>query len=74
VDPPGVRGFQWVLHIRRLSAGEPVIAIPEDRAPFGRVLSPSSIKDPSTIGHVPPASSASPLTRSLRSVKRLLGS
>ncbi len=74
VDPPSVRGFQWVLHIRRLSAGEPVIPIPEDRAPFGRVPPPSSIRDPSTIGHGPPAASSSPLTRSLHRVKRLLRS
>jgi tRNA (mo5U34)-methyltransferase len=39
-QPPDVRGFQWVLHIRRRSAGEPVIPIPEDRAPFGRVHRP----------------------------------
>ena len=50
VQPPGVRGFQWGLHIRRLSAGESVNPLPEDRAPFGRVPPPSSIKDPSTLG------------------------
>jgi SAM-dependent methyltransferase len=50
VQPPGVRGFQWELRIRRLSAGEPVVRLPEDRAPFGRIPPPIPIKDPATIG------------------------
>jgi len=40
VQPPWVRGFQWGLHIRRLSAGDPIVALPEDGAPFGRVPPP----------------------------------
>jgi SAM-dependent methyltransferase len=36
-EPPTVRGFQWLLHIRRVSAKEPIISLPEDRAPFGHV-------------------------------------
>jgi SAM-dependent methyltransferase len=50
VRPPGVRGFQWVLHIRRLSCGEPIVALPEDHAPFGRVPAPVPTADPSRIG------------------------
>jgi SAM-dependent methyltransferase len=49
VHPPGVRGFQWSLHIRRLSAGEPIVALPEDSAPFGR-LAPAGLADPWRIG------------------------
>lgn len=48
--PPGLRGFQWLLHIRRLSAGEPVIPLPEDRAPFGRLPPPIPIMDPALVG------------------------
>ena len=47
---PGLRGHQWLLHIRRLSAGEPVIPIPEDQAPFGRLPPPIPIKDPTKVG------------------------
>jgi len=35
--PPNLRGHQWMLHIRRLSAGESVVPLPEDRAPFGHL-------------------------------------
>jgi SAM-dependent methyltransferase len=49
-EPPDVRGFQWLLHIRRLSAGEPIVPLPEDRAPFGRMPPPICAKHPSTIG------------------------
>jgi SAM-dependent methyltransferase len=49
-EPPSVRGFQWLLHIRRLLAGEAVISLPEDRAPFGHVPPPIPISNPSTIG------------------------
>jgi hypothetical protein len=48
-EPPP-RGLPIVLHIRRLSAGEPIIPLPEDRAPFGQVAPPIPIRDPSTIG------------------------
>jgi SAM-dependent methyltransferase len=48
-EPPGVRGFQWLLHIRRISAGEPIIPLPEDAAPFGRVAPHIPTGDPSTI-------------------------
>jgi len=48
--PPGVRGFQWLLHIRRLSAGGPVIQIPEDHAPFGRMPPPIPVMDPRNVG------------------------
>ena len=47
---PGLRGFQWLLHIRHLSAGEPVIAIPEDQAPFGRLPPPIPVMDPTKVG------------------------
>ena len=47
---PSFRGYQWLLHIRQLSAGEPVIPIPEDRAPFGRSPPPILTMDPVKIG------------------------
>ena len=50
VQPPGLRGFQWMLHIRRVDAGAPIVALPEDRAPFGRLPPPSVSGDPSKIG------------------------
>jgi SAM-dependent methyltransferase len=50
-QPPVVRGFQWGLHIRPLSAGEPTIVLPEDRAPFGHVPPPVIVaRDPWKIG------------------------
>jgi SAM-dependent methyltransferase len=36
-EPPTVRGFQWMLYIRRIATGDPIVALPEDRAPFGQV-------------------------------------
>lgn len=50
VQAPWVRGYQWALHIRRVSAGEPIVPLPEDRAPFGHVPPPVVLKDPSKIG------------------------
>jgi SAM-dependent methyltransferase len=47
---PGVRGYQWLLHIRSVASGEPFITLPEDEGPFGRIPPPLSIADPSTIG------------------------
>jgi SAM-dependent methyltransferase len=49
-EPPSVRGFQWSLHIRRLSAGEPIVPLPEDHAPFGRVPPPVVPANLSKIG------------------------
>jgi hypothetical protein len=48
--PPTIRGFQWLLHIRSLTAGETVISIPGDRAPFGRLPPPIPIMDPAKVG------------------------
>ena len=48
--PPTVRGFQWLLHIRRLSAGEPTVRLPEDHAPFGHLPPPIPIMDPTLVG------------------------
>ena len=50
VQPPVVRGFQWGLHIRPISAGEPVVPLPEDHVPFGRLPPPQLFKDVSRIG------------------------
>jgi len=50
VQAPVVRGFQWGLHIRPISAGDPVVPLPEDHAPFGRVPPPVVAKDASRIG------------------------
>jgi len=49
-QPPALRGFQWLLHIRRLSDGEPVVPLPEDDAPFGRVPPPIPLMSPSLVG------------------------
>jgi SAM-dependent methyltransferase len=49
-EPPTVRGYQWLLHIRPLSPGVATIPLPEDRAPFGRVPPPIPLGDPSLIG------------------------
>lgn len=49
--PPRVRGFQWMLHIRKLTCGEPTVSLPEDNAPFGIRQAPSGIQNPSGIGH-----------------------
>ena len=48
--PPGLRGYQWLLQIRRLSAGEAVVPLPEDRAPFGRLPPPIPIMNPAMVG------------------------
>ena len=33
--PPDMRGFQWVLVMRPIAAGQPEIQLPEDIAPPG---------------------------------------
>ena len=48
--PPAVRGFQWLLHIRRLSDGILLCRLPEDRAPFGRLPPPIPIMSPAMVG------------------------
>jgi len=48
--PPGVRGFQWLLHIRRLSSEWPTVKLTEDRAPFGRMPPPIPIMRPDLVG------------------------
>ena len=48
--PPTLRGFQWLLHIRRLSAGQPAVRLQEDRAPFGRLPPPIPVMDPTKVG------------------------
>ncbi len=50
MQPPEVRGHQWLLHIRPLSAGQPLVELPEDQAPFGHRRASNPLKDPSTIG------------------------
>ncbi len=49
-EPPAVRGFQWLLRIRHIAGGDPIIALPDDEGPFGRVPPPNPIAHPSTIG------------------------
>jgi SAM-dependent methyltransferase len=49
-EPPRVRGYQWLLHIRWLSFGEPIVPLPEDRAPFGRLPPPIPIMNPAEVG------------------------
>ena len=36
-SPPGIRGFQWLLHIVPRGSNRTIIPLPEDRAPFGRL-------------------------------------
>jgi hypothetical protein len=50
--PPALRGYQWLLYIRRLPTGEPVVSLPEDRAPFGRLPPPIPIMSPNLVGCV----------------------
>lgn len=47
--PPGIRGFQWVLHISKKGQGAPV-ELGEDVAPYGRKPPPVVTRDPSRIG------------------------
>lgn len=49
-EPPHVRGFQWLLHIRSISCGEPIISLPEEAGPFGRMPPPVPTEHPSTVG------------------------
>ena len=48
--PPALRGFQWLLYIRRRTENEPDFIIPEDTAPFGRLPPPIPIVDPVHVG------------------------
>lgn len=50
VVPPGVRGFQWEIHIAHASPGRERIVLPTDNAPFGRVPPPVLTRDPSRVG------------------------
>lgn len=47
--PPGIRGFQWEMHIRKKGQGAPV-EIGEDLAPYGKKPPPVVTRDPSKIG------------------------
>ena len=47
---PSFRGYQWLLYIGRVGAGKPVIRIPLDEAPFGRLPPPIPIMDPTKVG------------------------
>jgi SAM-dependent methyltransferase len=49
-EPPGVRGFQWLLHIRSITSGQPIISLPDEEGPFGRIPPPIPDAAPSTIG------------------------
>ena len=39
-EPPGLRGFQWLLHIAHKDDERPEIDLPVDTAPFGRLPPP----------------------------------
>ncbi len=39
-EPPGLRGFQWLLHIAHVQDDRPAIDLPVDAAPFGRLPPP----------------------------------
>jgi SAM-dependent methyltransferase len=47
---PHFRGYQWLLHIAPIAAGRPIIPIPEDEAPFGRLPPPIPIMNPTQVG------------------------
>jgi SAM-dependent methyltransferase len=49
-EAPAIRGFQYLLHIRQLNAGYPVVSIPEDQAPFGRMPPPIPVASPDKVG------------------------
>jgi SAM-dependent methyltransferase len=49
-QPPHVRGFQWLLHIRSNDCGEARISLPNDEGPFGRIPPPIPMTEPSLIG------------------------
>jgi SAM-dependent methyltransferase len=49
-EPPGVRGFQWLLHIRPLACDQPIVSLPDEEGPFGRIPPPIPDAPPSTIG------------------------
>jgi SAM-dependent methyltransferase len=48
--PPEIRGFQWVLHLRKKRQGKSV-DLPEDKAPFGIERAQLMTIDPTKIGH-----------------------
>ena len=48
--PPDMRGFQWVLVMRPIAAGQPEIQLPEETAPPGRLPPPLMPADAHTIG------------------------
>jgi SAM-dependent methyltransferase len=47
---PSLRGYQWLLYIRRITAGYDAITMPQDTAPFGRLPPPIPIMDPAKVG------------------------
>ena len=47
---PSVRGFQWVLHLRRASEGHEPVDLPADDAPFGHAAPPVPDFDTSQVG------------------------
>jgi SAM-dependent methyltransferase len=50
VRPPPIRGYQWVLEMRRSRPGLEGIALPPDEAPLGEVVLPGMPADASKIG------------------------
>jgi len=48
--PPSIRGYQWVLEIRRSRPGRSEIELPPDSAPLGEVTIPPMPPDASKIG------------------------
>jgi SAM-dependent methyltransferase len=48
--PPSVRGFQWLLVIRRRESGAEEIELPVDDAPFGSIVAPPMPEHAASLG------------------------
>jgi SAM-dependent methyltransferase len=49
-DPPGMRGYQWMIYLQPLTDGIVEVALPEDTAPYGVWEAPPPAADRHLIG------------------------
>ena len=49
-EPPGLRGFQWLLHVAHIRDERPAVDLPVDAAPFGRLPPPVINENVARIG------------------------